>query len=124
MDKDIVKYNKKLTARQLIHNNYDTSVKDYKEKLAKCFEIRSRKMRQQTIRHKQNWDKIISKDKNYIMNKKGYKHMLTDINNAKYDLTKFKRGLSVFEEKNIKKTLTSDIAAPVLKDDELSFNFQ
>lgn len=40
----------------------------------------------------------MSKEKNYIMYKKGYKHMLEDIEYAKTNINKFKRGLSVFED--------------------------
>jgi hypothetical protein len=74
----------------------------------------------QTVKQQRKWDSIVNQDKNYIMNKRGYKHMLNDIISAGNDLTKFKRGLSVFEDQTIRKTLTSDTAAPVLKDDNLS----
>ena len=121
---EIQKYNKKLTARQLINHNYDTSSKDYKDILAECFHMRAKKMQQRTLQQQKKWDSIVQKDKNYIMNKKGYKHMLQDIVMAGSDMTKFKRGLSVFEDMHIKKSLTSDTAAPVLNDPQLSQSLQ
>lgn len=115
-EEQIQKYNKKLTARQLIHNNYDMSSKDYKDLLAECFHMRAKKIQHRTLVQQRKWDSVVCKDKNYIMNKKGYKHMLNDIVMAGTDMTKFKRGLSVYEDVNIKKSLTSDTAAPVLND--------
>lgn len=39
----------------------------------------------------------MSSEKNYIMYKKGYKNMLQDLLTSKINLSRFKRGLSVFE---------------------------
>jgi hypothetical protein len=36
------------------------------------------------------------------MYKKGYKHMLDDIEYAKKNLNKFKRGLSIFEDSTLR----------------------
>jgi len=48
------------------------------------------------------------------MYKKGYKHMLDDIENAKTNISKFKRGLSVFEDKDLREQLLSSTAAPII----------
>jgi hypothetical protein len=56
------------------------------------------------------------------MYKKGYKHMLEDIEQTKRNLSKFKRGLSIFEDQNLRHHLTSKTAAPILSDNFLSEN--
>lgn len=61
-------------------------------------------MRVQKLKKLQNsqnkkWASVMNKEQNYIMYKKGYKHMLEDIEYAKTNISKFKRGLSVFEDK-------------------------
>lgn len=55
-------------------------------------------------------------DKNYISYKKGYQHMLDDLEKAKKNISKFKRGLSVFEDQNMKEKLLSSTNAPVISD--------
>ena len=60
-------------------------------------------MRAKSLKAKQNkqnnlWEKALSSEKNYVMYKKGYKHMLDDIEHTKRNLSKFKRGLSIFED--------------------------
>ena len=56
------------------------------------------------------------------MYKKGYKHMLDDIEHTKKNLSKFKRGLSIFEDASLRQHLTSKTAAPVLNDNYLAEN--
>ena len=51
------------------------------------------------LQHNENkWDDALNKDKNYIYKKHGYKYMLNDIEGAKVNLSKFKRGLSIFND--------------------------
>ena len=66
----------------------------------------------------------MAKERNYIMYKKGYKRMLEDLQEAKKNLSRFKGGLSVFEDDVIRSQLLSSTAAPVLSDDELRQNLQ
>ena len=56
------------------------------------------------------------------MYKKGYKHMRDDIEHTKKNLSKFKRGLSIFEDASLRQHLTSKTAAPVLNDNYLADN--
>lgn len=55
-------------------------------------------MRDKVNKQNKKWEQILSTDKNYNMNKRGYKRMLNDIEEAKVNLSKFKRGLSIFED--------------------------
>jgi hypothetical protein len=48
------------------------------------------------------------------MYKKGYKHMLEDLESAKINISKFKRGLSVFEDKDLREQLLSNTTAPII----------
>ena len=48
------------------------------------------------------------------MYKKGYKHMLEDIECAKTNISKFKRGFSVFEDKELREHLLTNTAAPII----------
>lgn len=98
VDQATRQYNKNLTAGQLIQSNYDMSMPDYKDKLAKCFELRTKQLKSKQKSHQKNWDEATCNDKNYNMNKKGYKQMLGEIEKAKANIMKFKRGLSVFED--------------------------
>lgn len=56
----------------------------------------------------------MNKEKNYIMYKKGYKNMLNDLVQANVNINKFKRGLSVFEDKALREQLLSNTAAPII----------
>ena len=66
--------------------------------MAQCFEIRCKSLRTKQNGENKKWEEAINTEKNYIMYKKGYKHMLDDIEHAKRNLSKFKRGLSIFED--------------------------
>ena len=61
----------------------------------------------------------MNKEKNYIMYKKGFKHMLDDIESAKVNINKFKRGLSVFEDKDLREQLLTKTAAPIISTNQL-----
>lgn len=50
--------------------------------------------------------------------------MLEDIEETKKNMSKFKRGLSIFEDANLRQHLTSKTAAPILSDNNLSENLQ
>ena len=49
--------------------------------------------------------------------------MLDDIEYAKKNLNKFKRGLSIFEDQTLRAQLTSKTAAPILSNLHLKNNF-
>lgn len=66
----------------------------------------------------------MNKEKNYIMYKKGYKHMLEDIEYAKINISKFKRGLSVFEDKQLREHLLTNTAAPLISSGHLRQSLQ
>ena len=76
----------------------DEREKDYNEKVARCFEMRSLRLKRKSDVENKNWETALNSEKNYIMYKKGYKHMLDDIVYAKVNLSKYKRGLSIFED--------------------------
>lgn len=80
---------------------------DYKDKLAKCFDMRSNELKKKQFYQQKKWNEATAKEKNYINYKKGYKHMLDDISHAKMNMQKFKRGLSIFSDETIKNTLTT-----------------
>ncbi len=71
---------------------------DYNEKVAKCCEMRAHRLTSKQDRENKKWEQSLNSEKNYIMYKKGYKHMLDDIGEAKVNLSKYKRGLSIFED--------------------------
>ena len=80
--KEIRVFNKRLTAKKL----YEADIQldpDFNEKVAKCFEIRTKKMVQNQVKQRQKWEDAISKDKKYNQYKKGYKFMLNDHTKAK-----------------------------------------
>lgn len=68
--------------------------------------------------------KVLNNEKNYIMCKHGYREMLKDLEKAKKNISKFKRGLSVFDEKNLREQLLSSTNAPVISINELRDNLQ
>ena len=98
--KTIKKFDKNLTSAKLMQSDLmdDKGDQDYKDKVAKCFEMRSHKMKSKQNGQSNVWEEALNSEKNYIMYKKGYKHMLDDIEYAKKNLNKFKRGLSIFED--------------------------
>jgi hypothetical protein len=42
--------------------------------------------------------KVVNKERNYILYKKGFKHMLEDLAQTAVNINKFRRGLSIFED--------------------------
>ena len=99
-DKELAKFSKKVKKQQLMQSDlFFTQVdQNYRGKLSECFEYRTRKMRDKVNKQNKKWEQILNTDKNYNMNKRGYKKMLNDIEEAKVNLSKFKRGLSIFED--------------------------
>ena len=67
---------------------------------------------------------MVKEDKNYIMYKRGYKYMLDDLEEAKRNISKFKRGLSIFEDKDLREKLLSNTAAPVISIQNLRSQLQ
>lgn len=55
-------------------------------------------MQKKQAREDRHWQKVLSADRNYIMEKEGFRYMLKDLNNANKNIRKFKRGLSIFED--------------------------
>ena len=76
---------------------------NYKDKVAKVFNYRVHNLRTKQPGEDALWEKAVSIEKNYIMRKHGYKHMLDDIEAFKKDLSKFKRGLSIIEIEDLYK---------------------
>lgn len=104
MFKGIRKFNKRLTAKQLIQADLlgDVADADFKDKVAMCFEYRCARMRQRQRSENRRWTKVLNTEKNYILYKRGYKHMLDDLEKAKRNISKFKRGLSIFEDEKLR----------------------
>lgn len=50
--------------------------------------------------------------------------MLNDLAKANANIMRFKRGLSVFEDKTLRNTLTTQTTAPLLQDRSLSLDLQ
>lgn len=103
----------------VIGGDPDPNDKNYKDKVAKVFEMRCHHMRKKCKDDATRWDNAINKDKNYITVKKGYKYMLDDIEGAKVHISKFKRGLSIFVDPALRAQLRSTTTAPVLSDQSL-----
>ena len=80
---------------------------EYKNKVAKCFQMRTQELKKKRFGENQKWEAALNTEKNYIMYKQGYKHMLRDLEHAKKNMSKFKRGLSIFEDGKLREQLTS-----------------
>ena len=98
--------------------------RDFKEKVAKCFEYRCARMQARQRNENKRWTKVLNSEKNYILYKRGYKHMLEDLEKAKRNISKFKRGLSIFEDENLREQLLSNTNAPVISVNHLRQNLQ
>ena len=105
--------------QSVIGGDPDPNDKTYKDKVAKVFQMRVSHMRRKVKQDEEEWDISMNTDKNYINKKHGYKYMLDDIEGAKIHLSKFKRGLSVFEQPTLRSQLRSTTTAPVLTDIDL-----
>jgi hypothetical protein len=57
----------------------DTEDKDYKDKVAACFQMRSKTLKINQNKQNNKWEAALTSEKNYVTYKKGYKHMLEDI---------------------------------------------
>jgi len=102
--KSLIKFNKTLTSKQLMQADLVGEDEDpnYRDKVARCLDWRVQKMRKRQVIEDRQWQKVVNSEKNYIMDKKGYKNMLQDLQEAKKNLSKFKRGLSVFEDEELR----------------------
>ena len=117
----LAKFNRGLTSKQLLQADLvgDDEDPEYKDKIARCLEWRVQKMKHRKAIEDQQWAKVMAKERNYIMYKKGYKKMLEDIQESQKNLSRFKGGLSVFEDDMIRQQLLTRTAAPVLSDGRL-----
>lgn len=124
--KSLIKFNKTLNSKKLMQADLvgEDDDPNYRDKVAKCLDWRVQKMKRRQIIEDKQWQKVVNAEKNYIMYKKGYKNMLQDLQEAKKNLSKFKRGLSVFEDEKLRNQLVTTSAAPVLSDHRLRNNFQ
>lgn len=104
MFKGIQSFNKRLTAKQLMQADLLENIGDmsFQDKVAKCFEYRCARMQARQRNENKKWTKVLNSEKNYILYKRGYKHMLDDLEKAKRNISKFKRGLSIFEDENLR----------------------
>lgn len=104
MFKGIKKFNKGLTAKQLMQADLLENIgnTDFQDKVAKCFEFRCARMQKRQQSENKKWTKVLNSEKNYILYKRGYKHMLGDLEKAKRNISKFKRGLSIFEDTKLR----------------------
>ena len=107
----IKQFNKKLTNKKLMQSDLcdeDVAIdSEYKDKVAKCFQMRTQELKKKRFGENQKWEAALNTEKNYIMYKQGYKHMLRDLEHAKKNMSKFKRGLSIFEDGKLREQLTS-----------------
>ena len=55
-------------------------------------------MRKRQRSENQKWLSVVNKEKNYILYKRGFKHMLDDLASTAVNINKFRRGLSIFED--------------------------
>jgi hypothetical protein len=58
------------------------------------------------------------------MYKRGYKQMLRDLRDTRKNICKYQRGLSIFEDQQMKTHLTSNTNAPLFQDKHLTYNLQ
>ena len=126
MFKGIKKFNKGLTAKQLMQADLLENIgnTDFQDKVAKCFEFRCARMQKRQQSENKKWTKVLNSEKNYILYKRGYKHMLGDLEKAKRNISKFKRGLSIFEDTKLREQLLSNTNAPVISVNHLRSNLQ
>ena len=117
------KFSRRLTSKQLMQVDILGDVEsDFRDKVAQCFEWRCQKMEKRQQSDNARWMKVLNNEKNYIMCKHGYKEMLRDLEKAKKNISKFKRGLSVFDESNLREQLLSSTNAPVISINNLRDN--
>ena len=71
-------------------------------------------MRKRQQIENQKWLKVVNKEKNYILYKKGFKHMLDDLALTNVNINKFRRGMSIFEDQTLREQLLSETNAPLI----------
>ena len=67
---------------------------------------------------------MLAANPNYIMEKNGFKYMLKDLGDAEKNIRKFKRGLSIFEDKTLCNQLLSSSNAPGISSQNLRNNLK
>jgi len=81
-------------------------------------------MQQKTNADVEGWDSVRAKERNYVNNKKGYRHMLNDIEGAEHNIKRIKGGLSIFDDEKIREHYLSKTNVPIMQKYHLSSNFQ
>ena len=110
-----MKFSKNLKTSTLIQaETLHIMDKKFNEDLVKCFEFRSTDMKKRQGKENFKWNQVLTNDQNYFMCKKGYKKMLNDIEEAKINLSKFKRGMSIFNDNCLREQLLNDTAVPLV----------
>ena len=94
----------------------------FKDKVALCLEYRLQQMQQKTNTDIENWDLAREKEKNYVNNKKGYRHMLNDIEGSEHNIRRIKGGLSIFDDEKIREHYLSKTNVPIMQNQHLSSN--
>ena len=120
------RFNKTLTSKKMMQADImpELNERNTRDLVAECFEHRVQGITKKEERNKKKWEKVLCTDKNYISNKRGFKFMLDDLEIAKKNISKFKRGLSVFDDQKMKEKLLSSTNAPVISDQKLIGNLK
>lgn len=124
-NKEMRKFSKNLTQKKLMQAAIASkNDQEYAGKVAECFEWRCKRMQKKQVKENRHWQKVLSADRNYIMEKDGFKYMLKDLNNANKNIRKFKRGLSIFEDQTLCNQLLSSSNAPGISSENLRNNLK
>ena len=119
--KSLRKFNKGLTKKTFFQADllYTQQSQDYHDKVNKCFNLRIKNLNKKKLREKEKWSNVYDENKNYLLNKKGYKELLNDIGSSNNRITMVKRGLSVFDHGQMRSQLLSNANAPVISEEML-----
>lgn len=79
--REIAKFDRELTPNKLMHAETKGDPK-FDELVAECFDRRVKKMQGIQSKQTKKWTSATGCERNYVMNKKGYKHMLDDLDQA------------------------------------------
>ncbi|CDW81253.1 UNKNOWN [Stylonychia lemnae] len=83
--------------------------------------IMQSKKKEKTIN---NWSKIKDRNSNYHMYKKGFQHLLKEIQESTQNLSKIRGGTSIYEDSGLKEVISSESNAPILQDRRLKANIR
>jgi hypothetical protein len=119
------RFSKDLTQKKLMQAAIASkNDQEYADKVAECFEWRCKRMKKKQVSEERRWQKVLSADRNYIMEKDGFKYMLKDLTNADRNIRKFKRGLSIFEDSTLCNQLLNSSNAPGISSENLRKNLK